>query len=612
MKTTTKLFSAAAVLSMLASCASDEPAGNGNGSLTGGGEKAYLNVQINSTGDLFRSTDFSENENYVKGDEHTVTSAKFFFFDENGNYADIAVERAHPAFGAADENQNNVEWISTENVLVLEDLTANTFPTYMLTVLNMPGFTAAETLAETAVKLSTYADNFNSTSQNFVMTTSSYSGTNDNHEDVNADTNVKAYNVTKLIPANFRNTPEEAVNATPVDVYVERLAAKVQLGVSATDTKTYTDENGLTHTIYRLEQTVAGDDNDNNEGIGNSGITANTQIYLEVVGWALNATAKQSYMSKILDNAWFTTDPFKNWNASTRFRSFWAQSFIYGKSDKAADDLTFVAPANIKGTADSNYAEYCYENTNAPANIVMTNAAGQKLVYEDRVTHAVLKTRLCDEKGNTLNMVSFRGTLFLEDSFKAYALRTLNTANKLNYYILDAETSTETVKNYRQVDASDITLTAATATYDKAELNASALTDVTLYAKSIVDGEEKYTDIDGGLANLNAALASVYDNSANSTSKLFWYNDGGNAYYIPIEHNAVAGAQKDTEGYYGVVRNHWYQLDISKFSRVGHALNDPDNGTVVIRPDEPEDPLYYVGARINILSWRVISQKVEL
>ena len=32
----------------------------------------------------------------------------------------------------------------------------------------------------------------------------------------------------------------------------------------------------------------------------------------------------------------------------------------------------------------------------------------------------------------------------------------------------------------------------------------------------------------------------------------------------------------------------------------------------VIVPDEPEDPYYYLGARINILSWRLVDQNVDL
>ena len=45
---------------------------------------------------------------------------------------------------------------------------------------------------------------------------------------------------------------------------------------------------------------------------------------------------------------------------------------------------------------------------------------------------------------------------------------------------------------------------------------------------------------------------------------------------------------------------------------MGHALYDPENGSEILKPEGPEDPLYYVGAKINILSWRVINQGVDL
>jgi len=45
---------------------------------------------------------------------------------------------------------------------------------------------------------------------------------------------------------------------------------------------------------------------------------------------------------------------------------------------------------------------------------------------------------------------------------------------------------------------------------------------------------------------------------------------------------------------------------------VGHGVYDPDDTTIEIRPDDPDDTLYYLGARINVLSWRVINQDVNL
>lgn len=605
MNTTTKLLSAAAALTLFAACSSDEPAVSGP--ISGGGEKTYVNVRLNSN--QTRSTDYGENGNFEFGDEfeHKVTSAKFFFFDEKGNYV-LDAKLATPTFDGPSQDQDNVEWISTENVLVLEDQTANTLPTYMMTVLNMPDFEAAETIDATARKLSIYAENFKKEGNNFVMTTSSYKG---DASDINHDN--AFYQVTRLDKDNFRATKEDALNANPVDVYVERLAAKVQvkMGAKVKGETSYTDENGVEHKIYKLEQTIAGSDNDHNNGNpGNS--TANTEIYVEVLGWGLNATAKESYMSKIFDTKWLTTDPYKFWNDGTRFRSYWAYSYPYsfGPNVAEGETLNYITPDELTGTLNSTYAEYCYENTNAAGNLYITSNE-QNLVYNDRVTHVILKTRICDVKGNTLPMVSFRGTLFHEKAFLAYVARILrNGTNKLNYYYLTSGTEAE--GTYLQVSQDNFELVALDESYEKAEIKLKGLEGKKLYAKSInSEGKEVYTPITNGLSLLAADVAAVYNNSSEVNS-IYWYKDGSNIYFIPIEHNTSQNRTLANEGYYGVVRNHWYELSINSFSHVGNALNDPDSGKTEIKPDKPKDPLYYVGAEINILSWRIISQGVDL
>ncbi|MDE6218087.1 MAG: Mfa1 fimbrilin C-terminal domain-containing protein, partial [Muribaculaceae bacterium] len=253
---------------------------------------------------------------------------------------------------------------------------------------------------------------------------------------------------------------------------------------------------------------------------------------------------------------------------------------------------------------------YCYENTNAAGNL-FTSSNGQNLVYDNRVTHVVLKTRICDVNGKTLPMVSFRGTLFHEKAFLAYVARILrNGTNKLNYYYKTSET--ETTASYLQVSQDNFELAPLNGKFDKAVINLKGLEGKKLYAKSInEEGKEVYTEIKNGLTLLAGDVAEVYNNST-SANAIYWYKDGANTYFIPVEHNAGSGRTLADEGYYGVVRNHWYELSINSFSRVGHALNDPDSGTTEIKPDEPEDPLYYVGAEINILSWRIISQGVDL
>ena len=602
------LFMGIAAVAALSACSQDEPMNNGTTDGAGSGEKAYMTVTVSSSGNMSRST---ENPRYEDSDknaaESKVKNAKFFFFDEKGNFvlnAKIINPTGEDPTPDKDKNQN-IEWESA-NVLVLEDVNSKNYPTYMLTVLNMDGFQASETLEKTCQDLSIYAENFNlgaGKDDNFVMTTSSYRrGDKDNFH----------YTVNKLDNKNFAPTAKAALEATedgdvqPVVVYVERLAAKVQLNISATPKVV----NGKT--LYKLEQTVAGDANDDN----NPDSTADTDLYLEVLGWTLNGTAIDSYISKQImdtqDRNWWNTNPFAGWEATSDFRTYWAasRSYDYVKdADTQAERLAYKTISDLKsfqnnfgvGTTTSK-ALYCYENTNLPKNIVTKttgDAVSQFQVYNSRVTHVILNTRICDENGNHIDMIKYRGVLFTEEHFIKYVLNDIknNFDSKLNYYKKDGD-------KYVQVDVKDVEFEKKDKSFEDVKL-VVAKTVTELYRKN---AEGKYELIADGVQAFQADLTQYTANNVPSR-----YKDGANIYFIPIEHNAVSGVEKDDEGYYGVVRNHWYKLDISKFSKVGHGIYNPDDDTTdPIIPEDPEDPLYYLSAKINVLSWRVIKQNVEL
>jgi hypothetical protein len=135
-------------------------------------------------------------------------------------------------------------------------------------------------------------------------------------------------------------------------------------------------------------------------------------------------------------------------------------------------------------------------------------------------------------------------------------------------------------------------------------------------------------------------------------------------YYAPINHlnytNTKGTADTDTnatyaEGYYGVVRNHVYQVIVNGFKQLddpdkvpdpskpnngdgdeddptkdptnpggngdddddddepnidpGHGIEDPDEPIV---PNPDEDSNWYLSTQINILSWRIVNQYVKI
>ncbi len=86
-------------------------------------------------------------------------------------------------------------------------------------------------------------------------------------------------------------------------------------------------------------------------------------------------------------------------------------------------------------------------------------------------------------------------------------------------------------------------------------------------------------------------------------------------YCIPVEHLrggkfTVGSDLKVTvnEADYGVVRNHYYKLTINSITKLGTAVYNPDEEIVPVM--EPQT--YFVGAQVNILSWKVVTQSVDL
>ncbi|MCM1256219.1 MAG: Mfa1 fimbrilin C-terminal domain-containing protein, partial [Duncaniella sp.] len=108
-------------------------------------------------------------------------------------------------------------------------------------------------------------------------------------------------------------------------------------------------------------------------------------------------------------------------------------------------------------------------------------------------------------------------------------------------------------------------------------------------------------------ADLLASLETKLAESQNTGSLAEGYKDGMSVYYVPVKHDSSLA--NNVEGYYGVVRNHWYNISINSISKVGHGVFNPDEALV---PDEAEDVLYYLGVNINILAWKIVNQNEDL
>ena len=83
------------------------------------------------------------------------------------------------------------------------------------------------------------------------------------------------------------------------------------------------------------------------------------------------------------------------------------------------------------------------------------------------------------------------------------------------------------------------------------------------------------------------------------------YNGGNTYYYTPIKHLGAAGKI----GEYGIVRNHQYVINLQTIKGFGTPVYDPDE---IIIPSVPSNNKSYIAAKINVLSWRLVKQDVNL
>lgn len=567
------------------------------------GDEAYISVRLSDAGNLTRATTEDPGYEYGETSEHAVKNAYFYFYDENGVFV---AEGSAWNSGKKVEN-GNVEFKS-ENVIVLKGLTDKKYPKYMVTVLNRPISLIPTTsnldpvpkslvdlekmLADTdTLGITTKIDE----TDYFVMSTTSWA--DQRSVQTNYTEGSQKYFVTEVKEANFMpepvdNVPEENV----VNVYVERLAAKVTLKVDA-NIGNATKIDGETY--YKIKASVAGEGNDDDITITDGNQIAAENLYVKLLGWKLNATAKHSYIVKNIDENWTDATLGFSWNKTSDFRSFWGKSFNYGVDSYSypttAEDynekdypLTYVKLSNpLVSVGESTY---CAENTNT-SDIVTKN-------FPTAVTSILLKAQVCNENGEALSLVRFNGILFTQDDFVKYILNVMKAKNLWNVW---EETTPDgaTTRTFKQLEPDKVKLVSAHDGKVNIQLNIE-----NFYTREDNNGEYSYSE--GNVETVNTNLKTECADAIGYNGGLMYYN-------IPIEHlnnTAVGESGNIPEAKYGVVRNHHYYVTINKLEKIGKGIYDPDE--VIVPSQDDEKDAYYVGANINILSWKIVNQSVEL
>ena len=556
------LFFAGLACTVFAACSSDENVTDG--ALDANTDQAYVAISLNNaTGGMDgRGTDGGLQ--YGVADENAVSTAEFYFYNADGAFnqyvskpLDWTTNTGNPA--------GNVEKFSNATV-VLQNLTKVGKPKYVVCVLNgAAGAYKDKTLAELKAALSTSYLNGN----NFIMTNSTY-----NNSDATSQ-----YFATVMNNNNFlkeKPTEQELTHDNAAQIYVERLASKVTVNTPLTPSGTSNNE-----------LTIGTDDVDGEE----------KELTIKVLGWGLNALNKNEYVEKHVPT--WTTNLGFTWDAKDLYRSYWACSPNYGggtyptsfanvvdasnSTDKQtvtnadAYSLQYVSWNNLGNSLGS--AAYCMENTNTADELKSGN-------FKAKVTHVLLKAQTVGGE----DLIRYDGRLYTEQNFLNRILSQLN----MPLYTLSGS-------EYTQIATSDL---AVVNTYD-GTVDMALTTEAAAKTWYVKEGEN-YTVCD--VATINAKFEAL-------DIKADYYKNGMMYYCVPIEHLRGGKVTYNdnlsvsvNEADYGVVRNHHYVLSINKIQNLGTAVYNPDEQIVPVL----ESPTYYVGAKVNILSWKVVNQSVEL
>lgn len=497
--------------------------------------------------------------------ERKISSAYFFFFDENGNPFNVTTsapggEKNHLPLqiGNTTGSTENVSDIK-EAVLVLKTY-KGVYPSKIVAVLNWIPTDDTYSLADLHDVMATLGNN----NDGYVMANSVY-----------MDGAGKVVDATPLTAANIKTSAEAAI-AAPVEIYVERIAAKVVLtagGKVAGTTNIFDTQKDSTPIL-------------------SAGQSSKIDVYVKLLGWELYNDYNTTNLLKDIDN-WDVVELGLTWNDIPYYRCYWAtsqnedpnDSFSWSYENYASKG--FPTENGFKVASDASYADgtytYCGENTTA-----------------DYRTKVILKGQLVQKVGEDyepLELARWYGTEYAGN----YALR-IAVANSIKYtlYYYNEEGG-----KYISVAPDDLQCVKG------ADVNAASYkvgfqlsTDGAAKTWFKYDSEKGYVrmgnpDVTGdNTAKANEYLATV--------EPALLYASGMTYYTVDIEHLGTAGAK------YGVVRNHVYQIDIKSIKGYGSPVYSTVD-FIIGQPEYPtEDEASYVAARINVLSWKVVKQGVDI
>lgn len=373
-------------------------------------------------------------------------------------------------------------------------------------------------------------------------------------------------------------TEAEAAANPAAKIYVERAEAKVTVDGAATLSNTTTDGTNLSYTIdgWVLDNT-----------------NTTSKLVRTVDGystWAGLATNDPDVTNKyrFVGNVSVGTDIA----GASLYRVYWGDDYNYATT--AVTDLTKIAdgavPANVNALGSD---AYCFENT-----------AILSTMRENTCTRVIVKATF--NNGQPFFLVDNDVTaMFAETDVKKEVAARVVGDNNINAWLEANLKDGATIESDKDLIITLNDLKAGKVTVKEVALTDNALTKLK----------------EGSIPNFAEWLVA-----ANAHIILEYYA-GGSAYYpvyvahfgddltpwdkketeAPSADNIYPAANADANylGRWGVLRNNWYQINVTSIRSIGAPTVEQATGTI----DKKES---YISVTVNTLPWAVRTQNADL
>lgn len=396
---------------------------------------------------------------------------------------------------------------------------------------------------------------YKNTDGNFIMTSAGYY-------------NGEVYTIAADLDREAFYSTEAAASATTAslaaDIYVERLAAKVTVQNASVVTQgdqkyVISDVNGKS---VKFEFTAS--------------------------NWSTSGKAKDMYLLK----KDFAYNASATWmNQANNYRSYWAEGTKWGLNytdgylanytNPSASALEYISYNDLNTVVGATTPEYVLEHT--------YNYADMK--EEARFNPAVAGTYVIIKGAYTITVG--------EES-------TPTTKYDNGFYLLYQGVVGEKAAYKIYTETELITYLCGDGIYD----DGGNQVNPDNRGLSIEKSEGKFTlSYTGGTLYTD----NQQENEFKKTTNAWHYVEKEGYFEVPIKHYTASNDGKN--GYYGVVRNHSYVITITGIKGLAKPLDEDhtgDNSDEPIYPDPDDVDEAYIQATINVLSWHVIGQDVEL